>query len=146
MCLCVCVSVSVSVSVLLRGCLGELHSKNSSNSTKVSCQTRIAPTTPTPKKNVELAVNSRFFLELLKRCFKNTCYEHPHRVEIKLPTTATLYTSYCFRRKKKEPSASPLRAACASPSPPLPPGASRFPTAPCLPRISLCAAGRAAFL
>jgi len=43
------------------------------------------------EKNVELGVNSMFFLELLKGCSKNTYYEHPHGVAVKLPTTATLY-------------------------------------------------------
>ena len=50
----------------LRGCLAELHSRNSTNSTNKSCQTRLAPATLTPEKKLELRVNSWFLVELLK--------------------------------------------------------------------------------
>ena len=45
------------------------------------------------EKNVKLEANYMFFLELLKRCSKNTCYGHPYGVEIKLSTSTTVYTT-----------------------------------------------------
>jgi len=71
------------------------------------------------EKNLELGVNSWFFLELLKGCSKNTCYGLPHGVGVKLPTNATLYTTYRFTGKESTPPPGAPPPPCASPlSPP----------------------------
>ena len=70
-----------------------------------------------------------FFLELFKRCSKNICYVHPHRVGVKLPTFATGYTRNASREKKEAPLFPPCVVPLSSPEP-LP----RNPSPPWRPR------------
>jgi len=67
------------ISSRLRESLKKLHSNFLSSTPSFVCQTPLALAAPALKK-LDLASNSRFFLELLKGCSKNRCFVHPHGV------------------------------------------------------------------
>nr|TKW40152.1 hypothetical protein SEVIR_1G227600v2 [Setaria viridis] len=54
-----------------RACLGLLRFRFCNSASKSSCQTLPAPTILTPEKKVDLRINSKAFMELLRGCSKN---------------------------------------------------------------------------